>query len=105
MEDVSKLLHVENDANEKIKKHKFKKNLDDISVRVTIHHICNMCKSYGFNWHNSASVVKIVWFPTFLPKLLLMGGDTSRTFKKSKIFFLLKSIEKLFKNIIPKFYW
>ena len=35
----------------------------------------------------------------------LKGGDTSRTFKKSKIFFLLKSIEKLFKNIIPKFYW
>ena len=29
----------------------------------------------------------------------IKGGDTSRTFKKSKIFFLLKSIEKLFKNI------
>ena len=35
----------------------------------------------------------------------IKGGDTSRSFKKSKIFFLLKSIEKLFKNIIPKFYW
>ena len=35
----------------------------------------------------------------------LKGGDTSRTFKKSKIFLLLKSIEKLFKNIIPTFYW
>ena len=38
-------------------------------------------------------------------ELIFKGGDTSRIFKKSKIFFLLKSIEKLFKNIIPKFYW
>ena len=37
--------------------------------------------------------------------LCIKGGDTSRTFKKSKNFFLLKSIGKLFKNIIPKFYW
>ena len=54
MEDVSKLLHVENDANKKITKHKFKKIWDDISVGVTIHHICNVCKSYvgisKFDW-------------------------------------------------------
>ena len=38
MEDVSKLLLLENEANEKITKHKFRKMLHDISVWVTIHH-------------------------------------------------------------------
>ena len=56
------------------------------------------CKK-NLSWRktNDNLIRTINW--KFWKNLVFKWGDTSRTFKKSKFFFLLKSIEKLFKNI------